>query len=189
MVEYDAVIVGAGILGLSTAYHIKKKNPRANVLVVDRLNAAGQANTSKSGSAFRCLFSSLTNYLLADSSVEFYNHLQKDLDVDLKLKWIGYLWLLTEMNFRKIVPVLKDLKGRGLEYEEYDGDRLASMLCMKTELSTDEEAQLMQLEDVHKGVYIPKAGVIDADYLVRYYEEEFQRLDGKIEYCVDVENL
>ncbi len=29
MVEYDAVIVGAGILGLSTAYHIKKEYPKA----------------------------------------------------------------------------------------------------------------------------------------------------------------
>ncbi len=189
MVEYDAVIVGAGILGLSTAYHIKKANPKARILVVDKLNAAGQANTAKSGSAFRCLFSSYTNYVLADSSVKFYNHLQEDLGVDLKLKWIGYLWLLAKREFKEIVPVLKGLAGRGLEYEEYDVDRLASMLCMQTELSTDEEARLMELQDVHRGVYVPKAGVVDADYLVRYYEEEFLRLGGKIEYCMEVENL
>lgn len=54
MVEYDAVIVGAGILGLSTTYHIKNKNPNAQILVVDKLNAAGQASTAKSVSAFRC---------------------------------------------------------------------------------------------------------------------------------------
>ncbi|RJS69748.1 FAD-dependent oxidoreductase, partial [Candidatus Bathyarchaeota archaeon] len=35
MAEYDAVVVGAGIVGLSTAYHIKKENPDAQVLVVD----------------------------------------------------------------------------------------------------------------------------------------------------------
>lgn len=55
MVEYDDVIVGAGILGLSTAYHIKNKNPNAQILVVDKLNAVGQASTAKSVSAFRCL--------------------------------------------------------------------------------------------------------------------------------------
>jgi len=53
MVEYDAVIVGAGILGLSTAYHIKNRHPNTQVLVVDKLNAAGQANTAKSSGAFR----------------------------------------------------------------------------------------------------------------------------------------
>jgi len=53
MTEYDAVIVGAGILGLSTAYHAKNKHHNAQVLVVDKLNAAGQANTAKSASAFR----------------------------------------------------------------------------------------------------------------------------------------
>ncbi|MDH5754009.1 MAG: FAD-dependent oxidoreductase, partial [Candidatus Bathyarchaeota archaeon] len=68
MVEYDAVIVGAGILGLSTAYHIKKEHPNAEILLIDKLSAAGQANTAKSAGAFRCLFYSRTNFTLADSS-------------------------------------------------------------------------------------------------------------------------
>ncbi|MGQ9544907.1 MAG: NAD(P)-binding protein, partial [Candidatus Bathycorpusculaceae bacterium] len=32
-------MVGAGILGLSTAYHIKVRNPKAKVLVVDKFGA------------------------------------------------------------------------------------------------------------------------------------------------------
>lgn len=189
MVEYDVIIVGAGILGLSTAYHIKNENPKARVLVVDKLDAAGQANTAKSGSAFRCLFSSYTNLVLADSSVRFYSHLQKNLNVDLKLKWIGYLWLLTEEDYRETRPVLDGLARKGLEYEEYDGDELASKLSMQTDLASDEEAQLMGLGNVCKGILIPKAGVFDADCLVRFYEEKFSRLGGKIQYSVEVENL
>ncbi|MGD8545196.1 MAG: FAD-binding oxidoreductase [Candidatus Bathyarchaeota archaeon] len=189
MVEYDVVVVGAGILGLSTAYHIKKMHPKSKIIVIDRLNAAGQANTAKSGSAFRCLFSSNTNYALADSSIEFYNHLQEDLDIDLKLQWIGYLWLLSKEEYREMLPVLEGLRGRGFEYQEYDGDELTSKLSMQTNLSVDEEAQLMGLEDIYKGFYIPKAGVVDADYLVRFYETEFSRLGGEIQYSVEVKNL
>lgn len=189
MVEYDAVLVGAGILGLSTAYHIKKRHPDSRVLVVDKLNAAGQANTAKSGSAFRCLFSSYTNYVLADSSVEFYSHLQRDLGVDLKLEWIGYLWLLAEEDYRGVLPVLQGLAGKGLEYKEYDESELASELCMEVDFSGDEEAQLMDLENVYRGIFIPRAGVVDADCLVEFYEQEFLRLGGKIEYCVEVEDL
>lgn len=41
MVEYDVVIVGAGILGLSTVYHIKNMHPTAEILVIDRLSGPG----------------------------------------------------------------------------------------------------------------------------------------------------
>lgn len=189
MAEFDVVVVGAGVIGLSTAYHIKYANPHLNVLVVDKFNSAGQGSTAKSASAFRCLFSSYTNYVLADSSVEFYRHLQEDLRVDLKLSWIGYLWLLNEKNYGEVFPVLKGLADKGFTYKEYDAEDLARRLCLQIDLSDDEEASLMHLANVYKGIFIPKAGTIDADCLVKFYEEEFLRLGGRVEYGVNVENL
>jgi glycine/D-amino acid oxidase-like deaminating enzyme len=189
MSEYDAVIVGAGILGLATAYHIKSKHPNAHVLVVDRLNAAGQASTAKSASAFRCLFSSHTNFVLADSSVEFYRYLQESQKADLKLQWTGYLWLLDEENCREILPILNSLTEKSLKYTEYSAEELAHKLCMRIDLSKDEEARLMKLESVYKGIFIPKAGVVDADCLVKFYEEEFLKLGGKIKYGLNVEKI
>jgi glycine/D-amino acid oxidase-like deaminating enzyme len=189
MVEYDAVIVGAGILGLSTAYHIKAKDPKAQVLVIDRLNAAGQASTAKSASAFRCLFSSYTNYLLADSSVEFYRHLQAELGVDLKLLRVGYLWLLDEKNHEEVLPILKGLSGKNFEFREFEGEELVRRLGMQPDLSRDEEARLIGLGNVYSGVFIPKAGVVDADCLVKFYEEEFLKMGGKVQYGLKVENL
>ena len=182
MAQYDVVVVGAGIVGLSTAYYIKKENPNAQVLVVDKFNAAGQGSTAKSASAFRCLFSSHTNFILTDSSVEFYRHLQDDLKVDLGLKWTGYLWLLNENIYREMLVILKSLAGKSFEYRVYDADELAQKLHMRTDLRDDEEAQLMGLGSVYKGVLIPKAGVVDADSIVSFYEKEFLRFGGKIQY-------
>ena len=191
MVEYDAIIVGAGILGLSTAYHIKAMRPNAKILVIDKLSSSGQANTARSAAAFRCVFSSPTNYRLADPSVEFYRHLQEDLDVDLKMQWLGYLWLLTEENYKEMLPILKNLRREmDLKYEEFEEKYLTQKLRVKTDLTKDEEAQLIGLGNVFGGVLVPKAGVInDLDSLVKFYEKEFLRLDGKIEYSVKVENL
>ncbi len=189
MVEYDVVIVGAGILGLSTAYHIKSRHPNAQVLVVDKLNAAGQANTAKSSGAFRCFFYSRTNFTLADSTAEFCRHLQDDLGVNLKLRWAGYLWLFDEEGYRHMQPVLKDLAGKGFEYKEYDGNELAEKLGIQTNLTDDKEAQLMGLANVHKGIFIPKAGLIDVDSLVKFYESEFVKLGGKIQYRTEVKNI
>jgi glycine/D-amino acid oxidase-like deaminating enzyme len=189
MAEYDAVIVGAGILGLSTAYHIKSGNPELNVFVVDRRGAAGQGSTAKSAAAFRCLFASRTNFALADSSAEFYKHVQDDLRMDLKLRWAGYLWFFDEDGYRRILPVLKDLAARGFRYKEYDESELARKLDMRTSFANDEEAKMMGLGNVYKGLLIPKAGLIDVDSLVKFYETEFLKLGGKIQYNTDVKEL
>jgi glycine/D-amino acid oxidase-like deaminating enzyme len=187
--EYDVVVVGAGILGLSTAYHIKKKSPETKILVVDKLNAAGQGNTAKSASAFRCLFSSRTNLALADSSINFYHYLQENLNVDLRLRFIGYLWLLSEEDYKETIPILRSLTKEGVGYKEYDEKELAQKMGLRTDLTGDKEAQLMMLENVYRGILVVKAGIFDADNIVRFYEEEFLKLSGKIEYSVHVKNL
>jgi glycine/D-amino acid oxidase-like deaminating enzyme len=189
MPEYDVIVVGAGIIGLSTAFHIKNACPDVKILVVDKFGSAGQASTAKSASAFRCLFSSHTNYVLADSSVEFYRHLQEDSGVDLKLLWTGYLWLLDEENYKNVLPILKNSAGKHLEYKEYESDELAKKLSVETVFTDDEEASMMRLGSIFRGIFLPKAGVVDADCLVRFYEEEFLRLGGAIQYDVEVENL
>jgi glycine/D-amino acid oxidase-like deaminating enzyme len=189
MTEYDALVVGAGIIGLATAYHIKSRDPEANVLVVDKLAAAGQGSTAKSAAAFRCLFYSGTNFALADSSVEFYKHIQDDLKFNLKLRWAGYLWLFDKDGYRKMLPVLEDLAGKSFQYKEYDEGELTKKLGMKTNFADDEEAQLMGLGNVHKGILIPKAGLIDVDSLIKFYESGFLKLGGKIQYNTDVTEI
>ncbi|MDH5390464.1 MAG: FAD-binding oxidoreductase [Candidatus Bathyarchaeota archaeon] len=189
MAEYDVLIVGAGILGLSTAYHVKNRNPELDVLIVDKLGAAGQGSTARSAGAFRCLFSSRTNFALADSSAEFYKHIQNDLGFDLKLRWTGYLWLFSENGYRKMLPVLKNLRGKGFQCVEYDESELAKKLDMRTKFVEDEEAQLMGLGNVHKGILISKAGLIDIDSLVKFYELEFLRMGGKIQYNTEVKEI
>jgi FAD-dependent oxidoreductase domain-containing protein 1 len=189
MAEYDVVIVGAGIIGLSTAYHLKNSFPELNVLVVERLGAAGQGSTAKSAAAFRCLFHSRTNFAIADSSAEFYRHVQNDLGFNLKLRWAGYLWLFDKDGYSKMLPILRDLANRGFRYVEYDEGELAKKLDMHTNFVDDEEARMMGLGNVYKGIVIPKAGLIDVDLLVKFYESEFLRLGGKIQYGTGVQEI
>jgi FAD-dependent oxidoreductase domain-containing protein 1 len=189
MTDHDAVVVGAGIMGLSTAYHLKSRNPNRDIVVIDKLGAAGQGSTAKSAAAFRCLFASRTNFALADSSAEFYRHVQEELHRDLKLRWAGYLWFFDEDGYRRMLPVLRDLASKGFKYKEYDENELAKKLDMKTAFAEDPEAKMMGLGDVHKGILIPKAGLIDVDSLVKFYESEFLRLGGKIQYNTEAKEV
>jgi glycine/D-amino acid oxidase-like deaminating enzyme len=189
MTDHDAVVVGAGIMGLSTAYHLKSRSPNRDIVVIDKLGAAGQGSTAKSAAAFRCLFASRTNFALADSSAEFYRHVQEELHRDLKLRWAGYLWFFDEDGYRRMLPVLRDLASKGFKYKEYDENELAKKLDMKTAFAEDPEAKMMGLGDVHKGILIPKAGLIDVDSLVKFYESEFLRLGGKIQYNTEAKEV
>jgi len=148
MSEHDVVIVGAGIVGLSVGYHIKSANPKLDVVIVDKRGAAGQGSTAKSAAAFRCLFASRTNFALADSSAEFYRHVQDDLKFDLKLRWAGYLWFFDEDGYHKMLPVLKELGNKGFQYKEYEEADLRRKLGMKTSFVDDEEAKMMGLGSV-----------------------------------------
>jgi glycine/D-amino acid oxidase-like deaminating enzyme len=58
--EYDLIVVGSGFVGLSTAIHFKKKNPKASVLVLERGIFPSGASTKNAG--FAC-FGSLTEIL------------------------------------------------------------------------------------------------------------------------------
>jgi len=88
-----------------------------------------------------------------------------------------------------MLPVLKDLRGKGFQCVEYDESELAKKLDMRTKFVEDEEAQLMGLGNVHKGILIPKAGLIDIDSLVKFYELEFLRMGGKIQYNTEVKEV
>lgn len=140
-------------------------------------------------SAFRCLFSSKVNYLLSDTSVDFYAYVQSQLGVDLKLAFVGYLWLLSEKEYGELHPILKELAASNLKFEEFEAEELARRLHLNVCLTGDEEAEVLGLSDIYKGVFIPKAGIVDADCIVKFYEDEFLKLGGEIRYGVKVESL
>ncbi|MDH5390463.1 MAG: FAD-binding oxidoreductase [Candidatus Bathyarchaeota archaeon] len=58
MKAYDIIVVGAGIIGMSSAYHLQK-NPDKKILVIDKEPGAGQGNTAKAAGMFRNTFSSM----------------------------------------------------------------------------------------------------------------------------------
>ena len=58
--EFDHVIVGAGVVGAATAYHLKRLSPDSRVLLLDRENRVGAGNTAKSAALYRNIFSSIS---------------------------------------------------------------------------------------------------------------------------------
>ncbi len=176
------------MIGLSTAYHIKSMNPGSRVVVVEKNPGPGMGDTSRSAAMFRIFFSSRTNTILAKSSIEYYEYVEKKLGWDLGIKYLGYLFLVDAEELDSLRPALDEAERLGGSYKVIDREVLRSQ-GFYVDVSKDPEAIAMGLPDIEAGIYIPKAGTIDPDSLVRYYERSFKSLGGDALYNTEVRRI
>lgn len=121
LINYDYIVIGSGIVGLSTAISIKNKNTNANVLVLERGILPTGASTKNAG--FAC-FGSITE-LLSDIKI-----MGEDKCLQLvEKRWKGLL------NLRKI---LGDAK---IGYEPTGGNEV---------ISENEEYALEKIEYINQ---------------------------------------
>jgi FAD-dependent oxidoreductase domain-containing protein 1 len=189
--DFDVVIVGAGIVGLASAYHILSQNPGCRVVIVEKASSAGQGDTGKTVAGVRNTFTSEVNRLLSETSIDFYKHVQKDLKFDLRLEFVGYLWLLTADLTKQLEPVIDRMKKDGVALKLWQPDQLFKMLPQSklTVDSGDEEAKLMGLRSITMGLQGLKCGTLAAEKLVEFYEQEIRKLGGCIQYGERVDSF
>ena len=116
---HRVIIIGAGILGLASAYHLLKSHAGLDLLVVERLNGSGQGDTARSAAAFRDMFSSPVNRQLSQGAIAFYESLEKD-SHRIGLKKIGYLWLTTAEQMATWRQALAHMADAGVAFQTLD---------------------------------------------------------------------
>ncbi|MFP3951129.1 MAG: NAD(P)/FAD-dependent oxidoreductase [Candidatus Bathyarchaeia archaeon] len=185
----DILVIGAGVLGLSSALHLKMSNPDKSVLVVDRLSGPGQGNTSKSAGIFLNNFTTELNYLLADSTIDWFHHLQYDRGYDLSLTKYGYLYLIDRERCEALKEPIAIARRLGVELEMFQKGELESRIPDLVTDFSDEESELTGLKPIEAGVLSCKCGSVDTDALSRSLEEEFLRIGGDVSYKTEVRGL
>lgn len=190
---FDVIIVGAGCLGVATAYYMQKNSPDKKILLVERTLAAGQANTAMSAAAVRNMFASSTNQLLTDTSIKYFEHVQNEIGHDLFFEKTGYLWLLGEdqFNHASVKVWMERMKKSGISHKVYNKQELKEMIPgLNVDFAGDDEAELMNLHEVSYGLFGADCGVLDPTRLVDYYFEEFTKISHvKPRFGVEVEKL
>ena len=185
----DVLVIVAGILGVASAYYLKKNNPRKSVLLVDRIGAPGQGNTGRSNAMYRNTFSSSDNQVLSDRSIDFYRSVQSE-GHDIGLQQIGYLWLMTSEGMSKSEGFVERMRNNGISVTDYASDEQKSIVpALRTNFEGDAEAALMGLGKVEGGLFGPKCGRLDPDKLTRSYAEGYAKSGGESAYSTNVEKL
>lgn len=95
-VKASVVVIGGGVIGLSSAYHLALAGV-TDVVLVER-GSLGEGSSSRAAGGLRAQFSDEVNIRLAQRSMETYRTFTADFDQEIDLHQPGYLFLLDNQD-------------------------------------------------------------------------------------------
>jgi glycine/D-amino acid oxidase-like deaminating enzyme len=173
------VIVGAGVMGASAAYHLAARG-RRDVLVIDCGSAAGEGSTSRATGGFRAQYGTAINVRLSLLTRSKLRRFSDEVGGECGYVPAGYLWLASSAG------VLKGLaEARALQHAEG--------LTEATGATPDEVALInpaIALDGILGGSFCPTDGFVHPLGILNGYLEAAQRLGVDVswgEEAVDAE--
>lgn len=86
----DVVVIGGGVIGLASAYHLAERG--ADVTVIEKSHL-GAGSTGRSGGGIRVQFSTPVNVELSLESKKIWETFEDEFKTDIRRRRIGYLFL------------------------------------------------------------------------------------------------
>ncbi|MBF6594946.1 MAG: FAD-binding oxidoreductase [Thermaceae bacterium] len=169
----DVVVIGAGIMGASTAYHLAKAGLK--VVVLERRSRAGEGSTLRATGGYRAQFGTGINVKLSLLSRQRLLEFEQETGVNPGYQPCGYLFLASSPE------QMQELR-RGLAIQHQAG------LSEAREVSSSEIAQItpfIALDGIVGGTFCPTDGFIRPANLLRGYVEAAQRLGAEFVYNVE----
>ena len=158
------VIIGAGIVGTSIAYHLARAG-RGDVAVLEKEQAAGMGSTAKAAGGIRAQFSSAINIELSRLSIERFERFPQEMGVPVVFTQAGYLWMGTTPEHLKVFETNAELQRRhGLTIELLDRAGVAK------------KAPYVKSDDLLGGVFHARDGYASpADFVLGYEKQAKER--------------
>src|SRR5258708_26748161 len=90
----DIVIIGGGVMGASTAYHLTKRG-LSNIVLLERESFFGQGSTARCAGGIRHQFSTDVNIELSIKSLAMLEAFEPETRQPIDVRSLGYLFLLS----------------------------------------------------------------------------------------------
>ena len=167
--KYDAVIIGAGIIGCCVAFELAKKG--YSTLNVDKLSESGSGSTANSCAIIRLHYSTPDGVALARESYFYWLNWEKYLEtIDSRgmVKYINTGCLVTKTARNKYLKyVTQSLKELNVKYEELDVDGIKKKFPFvdtrkfgPPKLAEDPGFGEPTGDAIEGAIYIPESGYI-----------------------------
>lgn len=172
------VIIGAGVIGASVAYHLARRGWR-EILVVDRSHGPGQGSTGKATGGFRAQYATPINVRLSLLSRDKLRCFTEETGGNAGYLPAGYLWLASTASELEVLRA-----ARRVQHQEG--------LTEAVEVGPEEIARLnpaVALDQVIGGAFCPSDGFIRPLGIVEGYLTAAQKLGVELEWQVEVTGL
>jgi sarcosine oxidase subunit beta len=173
----DVVIIGGGVMGTSTAYHLALKGC-PNVLLLERESFFGMQATGRCAGGIRHQFGTEINVRISLLSLPMLDRFEQELGQPIDLRYCGYLFLLTNAQdvaaFRQQVDMQQRL---GAQTEWLQPAQIADL------------APLVNLDGVLAGTFNAHDGLADPNSVVQGYVSGARRLGARLLNDVDVTGI
>ncbi|MGH2682458.1 MAG: NAD(P)/FAD-dependent oxidoreductase [Actinomycetota bacterium] len=164
----DVVVVGGGVMGASTAYHLAQRGVR-DVVLLEREPQLGAMSTGACAGGIRHQFASETNIRLSIESIRMLERFPDQPGQDVGLRFTGYLFLLTDPadvdRFRANVALQHRL---GIETRWLGPEQLAGLL------------PLVNIDRVLGGTFYERDGLADPHSVTHGYATGARRSGVRI---------
>lgn len=171
----SVVVIGAGVIGASVAYHLARRGWR-DILVLDRSHGPGQGSTGKATGGFRAQYATPINVRLSLLSRDKLRCFTEETGGDAGYLPAGYLWLAA-------TPCELEVLRAARRVQHQEG------LTEAVEVGPEEIARLnpaVALDEVIGGAFCPSDGFIRPLGIVEGYLTAAQRLGVELECQVEV---
>ncbi|OGO15965.1 MAG: FAD dependent oxidoreductase [Chloroflexi bacterium RBG_13_68_17] len=170
----DIVIIGGGVMGASTAYHLALRRA-GDVLLLERNAFFGQEATGRCAGGVRYQFATQVNVRLSMASLPMLERLGDETGTDCNFRRCGYLFALTTDDdlaaFRRNVRMQNAL---GVQTEWLDGDEVRRRLPR------------MRFPDALGGTFHALDGLADPNSVVMGYIQRARQLGVRARTEVEV---
>jgi sarcosine oxidase subunit beta len=173
----DIVIVGGGVMGASTLYHLAARGQR-NVILLEKDEFFGQGATGLCAGGVRYQFSTEIKIRLSLESLPMLECFKEEIGQEMDYRQCGYLIVCTDEEDAATFKCNVQLQnGLGVETEWLGGDEVRKRLL------------LFQFQDAIGATFNQRDGLVDPNSVVAGYISAAAKLGGKSFNNVDVTGI
>ncbi|MGX5683795.1 L-2-hydroxyglutarate oxidase [Chryseobacterium cucumeris] len=175
--NYDIIIIGAGLVGLATAYQIKLENPDSKILILEKENDVALHQSGHNSGVIHSGIYYKPGSLKAKNCIEGYNSVINFAEKHgIRYDLCGKIIVATS---QEELPLLDNIYKRGVENGLQD---------LKY-LSREEFREIEPHCEGVKAIKVPQTGIIDYPGIAKKIKELFEESGGEVRFNNEVKNI
>jgi FAD-dependent oxidoreductase domain-containing protein 1 len=181
----ELIIIGGGIIGGSTLYHLGKLGYKGNVVILEREDALSKGSTALSAGGFRNIWTTPINMQLTSYSIKRLANFREELDWPIGFDQRGYLFCQFGDAFEKAKTFGAQWEANGVRIEflePHDVEAKVPGLRAGIDHIDPEVNEILQMQPITGGVFGPDCGSFDPSQAAQgYFVRGLEAMEGRAE--------